>query len=110
MSNLTALVERGPAERHDGHHVGRADARMNPAVRTQIDLLGRDADRGQKPVDHPGPGACQRNHDPVVVGVWIRVQHVGHARGRRDRIDHVAAPAFGKVGHRLEQACCHSKR
>src|SRR5205814_5242197 len=32
VSNLTALVERGPAERHDGHHVGRADAWTNPAA------------------------------------------------------------------------------
>jgi len=102
VRQIAAGVQSGLTEGHDRNHVRGADPRVDALMPAQVDLLDGPGDRSKQPLDQPGSRTGDRNHDPVVVGVRVGVKDKRLARRRADRIDYVAAPAFRKVGHRLE--------
>jgi hypothetical protein len=94
-----------PSDRHEGDDVDRAEAGMFARVRAQVD-------RRERLVVHREDGGFQRGgvagerEDRAVVrrirGV-VEQPRARHASDRRrDRIDHVAAPALADVGNALD--------
>jgi len=100
VRTLTAKGERCSAERNDGEDVGRADAWVDAAMLSDVDLLDRSSHGGDKRFDKVRAQPGERDHRAVVVRVGVDVEDVRLAspRGIRDGGDDRIIPALREVG------------
>ena len=95
-----------PAERDEGQHVERADARMGAAMRAQIDALDRDARRAPPPPPDTASPLAEKREDAAMMHRIAGA--VGQRRARvldraGHRIEHFRIAPFGNVGHAFEE-------
>jgi hypothetical protein len=76
---------------------------MDAQMLTEVDPIDRLANRRLESREQPGFESGERDHDPVVVGIRVRVQDMRFARTRGDRVNDVPAPALRKIRDRLEE-------
>ena len=97
-------------ERDEGHHVGRADARMRARVLVEVDQLGRGLDGAEGGLFHRFGRARKGDHRAVVVEVGGTVEqarafHGGD--GGHDLVYHLGAAGFGEIGDTFNKGSRH---
>ena len=101
------------AERHERHDIGRADARMRPAMLLKIDVRGRGLDRVEHRRHHRLGRRDQGEHRAVVIFIALDIQqlHVGvRAQCVSNRFEHFGAPPLAKVGDTLDEPLHETSR
>jgi hypothetical protein len=100
-----AVRHRRPFDRHEGHDVHRAQARMFSLVRAQVDALERALEEGEDGGGQRGEVAGEGEHAAVVVAVGLRVEdaHAGDLLDGRDHgVDDLRPAPLADVRHALD--------
>ena len=110
-SGVGCSVDRIGCEWDDRHDVGRADARMDARVLTQVDELDRRCDAGEEGLEEVVGPRGEGVDGAVVIGIGVRVEQRSTAgEGVPDRGNDLQASPFRDVGHCLEHDPYPTKR
>ena len=110
MSDRHAVGQGRAFERHERHHVRRADPWMHPAMPAEIDALDCHPNPCECCIAHGLRRAGECNHRAIVIRVHLPAQHFHAADGRnsrRNRLDDRCIASFRNIRNAFNQLAGH---
>ena len=110
LGELDALFQRDAFDGDEGHHVGRADARVRALVLREVDQRDGLLHRAEGGIGHRGGRTDEGQHAAVVIGIGFAVEqdHLGDGEdGLHDRVNLAGIAAFGEIGDTLDELARH---
>ena len=107
MDDVHAVVQRQPAEGHDGYHVRCTNSWMFSMVLSEVNERACGSDRPKRGFGDCVDATHEGEHRAVMRAIRVHVQQVCPGRRCDDgskRFDHVLIAAFAEIRYALDKA------